>query len=101
MIGRKTPGLMLAAVPVAIEGGWTLLLPVWDFRTPQGARVEGQGVEPDIAVKFRQGKDADLAAALKFLKAPVRRSPSVQARPARASSQLRPSNAQAVMARPE
>lgn len=70
LIGRKTPGLMLGSVPVAIEGGWTLLLPVWDFRTPGGARVEGIGVTPDIAVRFREGKDADLAAALKFLKQP-------------------------------
>ena len=69
LIGRKTPGLMLAAHMIPIEGGWTLVLPVWDFRTPQGVKVEGRGVEPDIEVKYRQGKDADLAAALRFLRA--------------------------------
>lgn len=69
LIGRKTPGLMLAANFIPIEGGWTLVLPVWDFRTPKGVKVEGRGVEPDIKVKYRQGKDADLAAALRFLAA--------------------------------
>jgi hypothetical protein len=71
LIGRRTTGAMLSANLVTIEGGWTLLLPVWDFRTPKGFRVEGRGVEPDITVKYRQGKDADIAAALKFLKTPA------------------------------
>ncbi|HEY1404179.1 MAG TPA: S41 family peptidase [Pyrinomonadaceae bacterium] len=68
LIGRRTTGAMLSAIDRSIEGGWTLLLPVWDFRTPRGVRVEGRGVLPDIAVKSRTGKDADLAAAVKFLK---------------------------------
>lgn len=67
LIGRRTAGAMLAANPVSLEGGWTLLLPVWDFRTPQGVGVEGRGVEPTIAVKYRDDKDADIAAALAFL----------------------------------
>jgi hypothetical protein len=68
LIGRRTTGAMLSANPVAIEGDWTLLLPVWDFRTAQGVRVEGKGVEPTIAVKYRDDKDADIEAALTFLK---------------------------------
>jgi hypothetical protein len=72
LVGRRTAGAMLAAVPVAIEGGWTLLLPVWDFRTPQGARIEGKGVEPHVAVKARGGRDADLAAAIELLRSPGR-----------------------------
>jgi hypothetical protein len=72
LIGRKTPGLMLGATMIPIEGGWTLVLPIWDFRTPQGVKVEGVGVQPDIAVKYRNGRDADLAAALKFLGARAR-----------------------------
>ncbi|HEX8131319.1 MAG TPA: S41 family peptidase [Pyrinomonadaceae bacterium] len=71
LIGRRTPGAMLSAIAAPVAGGWTLLLPVWDFRTPQGVRVEGRGVEPDILVKDRGGKDADIAAALKFLKTPA------------------------------
>lgn len=66
LIGRRTPGLMLGANAVAIDGGWTLMVPVWDFRTPGGVRIEGIGVAPDIAVKER-GRDADIPAALKFL----------------------------------
>jgi C-terminal processing protease CtpA/Prc len=68
LIGRRTTGAMLSASPVAIEGDWTLLLPVWDFRTAQGMRVEGKGVEPTIAVQYRDDKDADIEAALMFLK---------------------------------
>lgn len=68
LIGRRTTGAMLSANPVAIEGDWTLLLPVWDFRTAQGVRVEGKGVEPAITVKYREDKDADIEAALMFLK---------------------------------
>ena len=67
LIGRRTNGAMLSAVTLPVEGGWTLLLPVWDFRTPRGKEVEGKGVEPDIAVAYRFGADADIAAALKFL----------------------------------
>ncbi len=68
LVGRRTTGAMLSAIDVQVGGGWTLLLPIWDFRTPQGVRVEGRGVEPDIAVEYRKGEDADIAAALKFLK---------------------------------
>jgi peptidase S41-like protein/tricorn protease-like protein len=67
LVGRRTPGAMLSASEVSVGGGWTLLLPVWDFRTPRGVRVEGRGVEPDIAVQERAGEDADISAALKFL----------------------------------
>ena len=68
LIGRRTTGAMLSGDPVALEGDWTLLLPVWDFRTAKGVRVEGRGVEPTIAVKYRDDKDADVEAALMFLK---------------------------------
>ncbi|HEX8068722.1 MAG TPA: S41 family peptidase [Pyrinomonadaceae bacterium] len=68
LVGRPTSGAMLGATTFAVEGGWTLMLPVWDFRTPGGVRVEGVGVAPDVRVKYREGKDADLAAALDFLK---------------------------------
>ena len=68
LIGRRTTGAMLSATPVALEGDWTLMLPVWDFRTAKGVRVEGQGVEPQIGVRYRDDKDADIEAALAFLK---------------------------------
>jgi hypothetical protein len=67
LIGRRTNGAMLSATALPVEGDWTLWLPVWDFRTARGVKIEGRGVEPDIAVTFREGQDADIAAALKFL----------------------------------
>jgi hypothetical protein len=68
LFGRRTAGAMLAAFPIDIEGGWTLLLPAWDFRTPGGGRVEGRGVEPDVAIRKRGRGDPELAAALRFLR---------------------------------
>ncbi len=70
LVGRRTAGAMLGADSVSLAGGWTIVLPTWDFRTPRGLRVEGRGVEPDIAVKPGRGKDPELAAALEFLKSP-------------------------------
>jgi carboxyl-terminal processing protease len=67
LIGRRTAGAMLGANAFAIVGGWTLVLPVWDFRTAGGTRVEGVGVEPDINTKFTEGTDADLSEALRLL----------------------------------
>ena len=67
LIGRRTNGAMLSATALPVEGDWTLWLPVWDFRTPRGTEVEGKGVEPDIAVTYREREDADIAAALRFL----------------------------------
>jgi carboxyl-terminal processing protease len=67
LIGRRTAGAMLGARAFPIVGGWTLVQPVWDFRTAGGTRVEGLGVEPDINVKFTEKTDADLSAALGFL----------------------------------
>jgi hypothetical protein len=65
LVGRKTAGAMLAAFPVEVGGGWTLMLPVWDFRTPGGVRVEGRGVEPNVPVRKSSG---DMAAALRLLR---------------------------------
>ncbi len=70
LFGRRTAGAMLASFPLAIDGGWTLLLPAWDFRTPLGAKVEGRGVEPDVQVRKGRG-DPELAAALRFLREPA------------------------------
>jgi C-terminal processing protease CtpA/Prc len=41
------------------------MLPVWDFRTPGGVRVEGRGVEPNVPVRKSSG---DMAAALRLLR---------------------------------
>jgi C-terminal processing protease CtpA/Prc len=60
---------MLGADVVSLGDDWMLVLPAIDFRSAAGARIEGAGVHPDIAVKEARQGDPDLAAALKFLKA--------------------------------
>ncbi len=74
LIGRRTAGAMLSSVEVPTTGGWTLRLPEADFRTPAGLRVEGTGVDPDIAVQKGGAGDPVLDRALSILQgvAPLR-----------------------------
>jgi hypothetical protein len=51
IIGEKTYGAMLAASPFVVTGKYMLLLPIADFYTYDGVRLDRVGVEPDIAVK--------------------------------------------------
>lgn len=51
IIGEKTAGAMLAALPFVVSGKYMLLLPVADFYTHDGIRLDKVGVEPDIKVK--------------------------------------------------
>lgn len=68
VVGRRTAGMMLGADLVSISGDWKLFLPVMDFRTPGGRRIEGAGVEPHIFVKAKSKGDAGIQKALQFLK---------------------------------
>lgn len=68
LVGRRTAGAMLGADYVSLADGWILVLPVMDFRTAGGVRVEGIGVEPGIIVKPKRSGDPELARALEFLK---------------------------------
>ena len=63
LIGRKTRGAILSAVTEKMIDNWLLKYPKADFRTPQGKRIEGIGVEPDILAE----KGKELEQALKFL----------------------------------
>ena len=69
LIGRRTAGAMLGADVIAVGGGWLVQIPVLDFRTAKGTRVERVGVTPDIRVKGRKAgeADADVERALKML----------------------------------
>ncbi len=69
LVGRRTAGAMLGADYVSLADDWKLVLPVMNFRTAGGMKVEGVGVEPDIIVKPKRGGDPELASALEFLKA--------------------------------
>ena len=51
IIGEKTHGAMLAASPFVVSGKYMLMLPVADFYTYDGVRLDKVGVKPDIEVK--------------------------------------------------
>lgn len=66
LVGRKTRGAVLTAVSEKTAGDWLVRYPKADYRTPQGKRIEGVGVEPDIVVE----KGKELERALEILKTP-------------------------------
>ena len=49
VIGAKTPGAVLTALPHPVGEGWVLLVPEGDFYMVDGTRLEGTGVTPHIA----------------------------------------------------
>jgi hypothetical protein len=51
IIGEKTYGGMLAAVGFDVYGKYSLLVPISDFFTYDGVRLDKVGVTPDIEVK--------------------------------------------------
>lgn len=51
IIGEKTAGAMLAAVGFEVSGKYTVMLPIADFYTYNGVRLDKVGVSPDIEVK--------------------------------------------------
>ena len=72
IIGRKSAGAVLASWFYALPDGGELQLSREDYIAPQGYRLEGRGVTPDIATTLtladlRAGRDPDLAAALRVL----------------------------------
>ncbi|MBL7930669.1 MAG: S41 family peptidase [Bacteroidia bacterium] len=56
IIGETTCGAMLSASPFGVSGKYMLFIPVGDFYTHDGVRLDRVGVEPDIKVK---SEDAD------------------------------------------
>jgi carboxyl-terminal processing protease len=72
LIGRQTPGVVIASQHFGLADGGELQLGVFDYRAVDGSRLEGNGVKPDIHVPrtlraMRQGEDADLEAAVAWL----------------------------------
>ena len=51
IVGEKTYGGMLAACPFVISGKYSLMLPIADFYTYDGVRLDRVGVTPDVEVK--------------------------------------------------
>lgn len=50
LVGETSAGAMLSSEAFEVAPGWQLRVPVADFHTPAGVRLEGRGVRPDVAV---------------------------------------------------
>ncbi len=77
LIGTKTAGAVLVSWRVPLPDGGRLMVSINDYRSPDGCRLEGIGVEPDIEVhptydQVRLGIDQGLEAALVALQKPLR-----------------------------
>ena len=77
IVGRKSAGAVLASWFYTLPDGGELQLSREDYVRPKGARLEGNGVVPDITVKLtledlRADRDPDLEAALQVLRGPTR-----------------------------
>ena len=73
IIGEATAGQALPAVLATLPNGDLLLHAVADFSTPDGSRLEGQGVRPDVIVHprreaFREDADPLLMEAIRWLR---------------------------------
>lgn len=72
IVGQQTCGCVLAAAREKLPGGGELNLSVFDYRSPRGRRLEGDGVIPDQVIPLkladlRQHRDPALAEAEKIL----------------------------------
>lgn len=67
IVGTKTAGAVLASTFVRLPEGFSLQIPLMEFVTPGGVRLEGAGVEPDEPLKPSEVGDDEVAvkAALK------------------------------------
>ena len=65
LVGERSAGAMLVSVRENVAPDWILRFPAGDFRTGQGAVVEGVGVEPTFAVNPRRAYDVALDMAKK------------------------------------
>lgn len=60
IIGERTAGEMLSQTIFDIPGGFHLGLPIADYYSVANGRLEGVGIEPDIAVQAAHALDAAL-----------------------------------------
>ena len=77
LIGGQTAGALLTSTTYRIQKnmvfkkkdtGWRIEVPIIDFHTISGARIEGKGLAPDREVQSGGAGDAALEAALSYLK---------------------------------
>jgi hypothetical protein len=60
IIGEKTAGAMLSASPFVVTGKYLVILPVGDFYTHDGVRLDRVGVEPNVNVKSAEAEQKAL-----------------------------------------
>jgi len=61
VVGQATAGAMLSADRIPVDETFVLFTPVADYMTPDGIRLDGRGVKPDIEVPADEAPDAALA----------------------------------------
>lgn len=61
VFGQKSVGMVLAALMQDLPGGFMMLVPIQDYITIKGQRLEGTGVSPDITVNGRKTRENDPA----------------------------------------
>ena len=73
VIGRKTHGNVLGAMNFKVGAGYWLRLPVFGWYTSRGRSLEGNGVDPDLAVDvsplgLAAKEDSQMAKAIEIVK---------------------------------
>ena len=71
IVGTRTRGRVLNSIQFDLSDNFELLVPVRDYLSPRGARLEGVGVRPDTEVDLtvediRLGRDRVLSRAIKI-----------------------------------
>jgi hypothetical protein len=72
VVGSRTAGRLLGGNSFKVGHGYRIALPVVAYRTWLDAKLEGKGIEPDVAAPFspeplRDGVDTQLRAAVEAL----------------------------------
>jgi C-terminal processing protease CtpA/Prc len=52
IVGSKTAGRLVSRCGIKIGNGYTLVLPVAAYTSWSGARIEGNGITPDVSVDW-------------------------------------------------
>lgn len=60
IVGLKSAGAVLASTYMALPEGWSLQLPMMEYVTPGGKRLEGGGVVPDAVVDRKEIMNNDV-----------------------------------------
>lgn len=73
VIGRQSRGAVLASKSYGLPNGFSVTIPIRDYRTAKGMRLEGRGVIPDTPVNltmqdFVENRDPDLGVARGLLR---------------------------------